>query len=89
MRFILLEKTSLWFFKISIFGAPVEIAVLFSLLLGFIFFFHFFYVDEPTLSTLERFSLQAFTIEYGARTNANCFGFVFWTYLFYAPTQLE
>jgi len=28
MRFILLEKTSLWFFKISIFGAPVEIAVL-------------------------------------------------------------
>jgi len=26
MRFILLEKTSLWFFKISIFGAPVDIA---------------------------------------------------------------
>jgi len=26
MRFILLEKTSVWFFKISIFGAPVEIA---------------------------------------------------------------
>jgi hypothetical protein len=24
MRFISLEKTSLWFFKISIFGAPVD-----------------------------------------------------------------
>jgi len=26
MRFLLLEKTSLWFFKNSIFGAPVDIA---------------------------------------------------------------
>jgi len=28
MRVVLLEKTSLWFFKNSIFGAPVDIAVL-------------------------------------------------------------
>jgi hypothetical protein len=26
MRFLLFEKTSLWFFKNSIFGAPVDIA---------------------------------------------------------------